>query len=97
MLVHYTDRTQHYRFLAHHPLAQEDNYGLSELMESLHNRMPGISKREDYPRWLAPAEPTHLPTDLLRPSPAEEMKAWRVGNDDGNVRNNRPELVEPVT
>jgi len=33
---------------------------------------------------------------LLRPYPAEEMKAWKVGADVGNVRNNRPELVEEL-
>ena len=58
--------------------------------------MPVILNPRDYDRWLAPAEPSHLPVDLLRPYPAEEMKAWRVGSDVGNVRNNRAELVEPI-
>jgi putative SOS response-associated peptidase YedK len=58
--------------------------------------MPVILKREDYARWLAPADPSHLSLDLLRPFPADEMKAWKVDNDVGNVRNNRPESVEPV-
>jgi hypothetical protein len=34
-----------------------------------------------------------LPTDLLKPFPAEEMKSWRVGSAVGNVRNNSPELL----
>ena len=38
----------------------------------------------------------HPSTDLLKPFPAEEMKAWPVSQDVGNVRNNRPELVEPI-
>ena len=62
----------------------------NELMEPIHNRMPVILHRQDYDRWLEPSEPSHLPVDLLRPYPAEEMKAWRVSNDVGNVRNNRP-------
>jgi putative SOS response-associated peptidase YedK len=37
----------------------------------LHDRMPVILEREDYERWLAPCEPSHLPADLLRPYPAE--------------------------
>jgi putative SOS response-associated peptidase YedK len=65
-------------------------------MEPIHNRMPVILHRKDYERWLAPADPANLAVDLLRPYPAEEMKAWRVGSDVGNVRNNRPELAEPV-
>src|SRR5664279_4470935 len=49
-----------------------------------------------YERWLAPADPAHLPIDLLRPYPAEEMKAWKVGKAVGNTRNNDASLVEPL-
>lgn len=66
------------------------------LMESLHNRMPVILHRRDYERWLTPGDPARLPIDLLRPYPDEEMKAWKVSPDVGNVRNNRPGLVEPL-
>ncbi|MGB6975240.1 MAG: SOS response-associated peptidase family protein [Terracidiphilus sp.] len=68
----------------------------NELMQTIHNRMPVIVQRKDYERWLAPTDSAHLPEDPLRPFPAEEMTAWRVGKDVGNARNNRPELVEPV-
>jgi putative SOS response-associated peptidase YedK len=65
-------------------------------METIHNRMPVILAPKDYERWLEPGEPSHLPVDLLKPYPAENMKAWKVKRDVGNVRNNRPELVEPI-
>ena len=68
----------------------------NELLEPIHNRMPVILAPKDYLRWLEPGEATHLPTDLLRPYPAEEMKAWKVGNAVGNVRNNAPELIAPI-
>jgi len=68
----------------------------NELMEPIHNRMPVILKPSDYGRWLDPGDPQRLPVDLLRPYPAEEMKAWKVGKSVGNVRNNDPSLVEPV-
>jgi putative SOS response-associated peptidase YedK len=68
-----------------------------ELMEPIHYRMPVILHRQDYERWLEPGEPAQLPVDLLRPYPAAGMTAWRVSSDVGNVRNNRPELVEPAT
>jgi putative SOS response-associated peptidase YedK len=68
----------------------------NELMQTLHNRMPVILHRQGYERWLASADPAQLPVDLLKPFPAEEMKAWPVSQDVGNVRNNRPELVEPI-
>jgi putative SOS response-associated peptidase YedK len=67
----------------------------NELMEPLHNRMPVILQRQDYQRWLAPAEPSQLPIDLLRPFPAEQMNAWKVGSAVGNVRNNSPDLLAP--
>ena len=67
----------------------------NELMEQFHTRMPAILPRPDYERWLAPARPPHLPVDLLRPYPAEEMKAWKVGKEVGNTRNNSPALLEP--
>jgi putative SOS response-associated peptidase YedK len=66
-------------------------------MEPLHNRMPVILQRPDYQRWLAPAEPSQLPIDLLKPFPAEQMKAWKVGSAVGNVRNNSPELLIPTS
>jgi len=68
----------------------------NELMEPIHNRMPVILAPRDYQRWLEPGEPTHLPVDLLRPYPAEEMKAWKVGSAVGNVRNNAPGLIAPI-
>jgi putative SOS response-associated peptidase YedK len=68
----------------------------NELMESIHTRMPVILAPKDYERWMEPGEPLHPPVDLLRPYPAEAMKAWKVGGAVGSVRNNRPELVEPM-
>ena len=68
----------------------------NELMEPIHNRMPVILHRRDYERWLAPADPANLPIDLLRPYPADEMKAWKVGKAVGNTRNNDPSLIEPL-
>ena len=68
----------------------------NELLKPIHNRMPVIVARKDYERWMAPAEPSHLPVDLLRPYPAAEMNAWKVGKDVGNTRNNSPGLIVPV-
>jgi putative SOS response-associated peptidase YedK len=63
----------------------------NELMEPLHDRMPVILPRAAYDRWLGPADPSRPPIDLLRPS-SEEMVAWKVGKEVGNVRNVGPEL-----
>jgi putative SOS response-associated peptidase YedK len=69
----------------------------NELIKPLHNRMPVILHKRDYENWLAPADPSRLPVDLLRPFPADQMKAWKVGSSVGNVRNNSPELLVPTT
>lgn len=68
----------------------------NELLEPIHNRMPVILAPQDYQRWLESGEGTHLPIDLLRPYPAEEMKAWKIGSAVGNVRNNEPGLIVPI-
>jgi putative SOS response-associated peptidase YedK len=69
----------------------------NEFMEPIHNRMPVILHPKDYERWMAPADPAQLPVDLLRPYEADGMKVWKVGSDVGNVRNNNPDLVEPIS
>ena len=68
----------------------------NELMEPIHNRMPVIVHRRDYERSMASTDPAHLPVDLLRPYPAEEMRTWKVGRAVGNTRNNDPSLIEPL-
>jgi putative SOS response-associated peptidase YedK len=68
----------------------------NEVMQGLHDRMPVILHPRDYTRWTASTDPAQLPIDLLRPDPADEMKAWKVSSDVGNVRNNRPDLCDPL-
>jgi putative SOS response-associated peptidase YedK len=58
--------------------------------------MPVILAPKDYDRWLAPAGPAHLPVDLLRPFPADEMTAWKVSSKVGNVKNDDPSLITPI-
>jgi putative SOS response-associated peptidase YedK len=68
----------------------------NEMLEPFHNRMPVIVRPGDYERWMAPAEASHLPVDLLRPYPNELMTAWKVGQAVGNVRNDEPALIAPI-
>jgi len=68
----------------------------NKLMEPIHNRMPVILAMKDYERWLEPGDPQRPPVDLLRPYDAEQMKAWKVSTDVGNVWNNNPSLIEPL-
>jgi putative SOS response-associated peptidase YedK len=68
----------------------------NDLIEPIHNRMSAILKPDDSERWLAAAEQERLPIDLHRPFPAGNSIAWKVSNDVGFVRNNRPELVDQI-
>jgi putative SOS response-associated peptidase YedK len=68
----------------------------NELLEPFHNRMPVIVRPADYERWIAPAEPSHQPLDMLRPYPDELMSAWKVGPAVGNVKNDEPGLIAPI-
>ncbi len=68
----------------------------NELTAAIHDRMPVILAPRDYQRWLAPGDVARPPVDLLRPRPAEEMTAWKVGAAVGNVRNNDASLCAPV-
>jgi putative SOS response-associated peptidase YedK len=66
------------------------------LVEPMHNRMPAILEPHDYERWLDAGDPSRPPVDLLRPYPAEKMRAWRVSDRVGNVRNNDATLLDAI-
>jgi putative SOS response-associated peptidase YedK len=64
----------------------------NELMDPVHDRMPVILHPGDYDRWLdRDSDPGRR--YLLRPFPADEMEAFEVSKDVGNVKNNSPELL----
>ncbi|MCC7117808.1 MAG: SOS response-associated peptidase [Anaerolineales bacterium] len=67
------------------------------LMSTLHNRMPVILEKQDYAEWLDPAPRT--PESLLRlirPFPADSMRAHPVSTLVNAPANDRAELVLPV-
>ena len=70
----------------------------NELVAPIHNRMPVILPRRvlaKLARRGARTEADEL-LALLRPYPAEAMRAYPVAARVGNVRNNDPELLTPV-
>jgi hypothetical protein len=69
------------------------HYDANELKAKVHDRMPVIL----HPGRLQPLarprlDPDRPPIDLLRPFPPDEMQAFVVSKDVGNVKNNSPEL-----
>ena len=69
----------------------------NDLMESVHHRMPVILAPEEWDAWLDPGTTdTDELAKLLVPAPEEMLTLWPVDPAVGNVRNNRPELQEPL-
>ncbi|MCW2680608.1 MAG: yedK [Frankiales bacterium] len=67
----------------------------SDELGHIHDRTPLLVPREDWGRWLDPAveDPGG---HLLVPAVGGALDAWPVGTAVGNVRNDGPELVQPV-
>jgi putative SOS response-associated peptidase YedK len=68
------------------------------LCAGLHNRMPVVLQPDAWPVWLG-EEPADLKglKALLAPYPGDDMICWPVSARVGNVRNNDPSLIEPVS
>jgi putative SOS response-associated peptidase YedK len=70
----------------------------NELCGEIHNRMPAVFAPEAWPVWLG-EEPAEVPElkAVLAPYASDEMIAWPVSPRVGNVKNNDPSLIEPIS
>lgn len=70
----------------------------NDCVRPIHDRMPVILMPDDYDSWLgehgAPSR-TKLAI-MLRPYPAEHMRAFAVSRDVNSPANDRPELLQQV-
>jgi putative SOS response-associated peptidase YedK len=66
-------------------------------MDELHNRMPVVLSNEDVATWL---DVTNVAPDeraqLLRPAPKGTLTHYSVDKAVGSVKNDGPELINPV-
>jgi putative SOS response-associated peptidase YedK len=69
----------------------------NRLMADIHDRMPAILQPEDEALWLDRSvnDPERL-LPLLRPYPAERMKAYPVGSGVGNVANDGADCIREI-
>jgi putative SOS response-associated peptidase YedK len=69
----------------------------NDLAASIHDRMPVILPPSCWPEWLGEigATPDQLQA-MLSPYPSERMTMWPVDRRVGNVRNDSPDLFEPI-
>ena len=63
-------------------------------MSLVHDRMPVILEPADWAGWLGEADGD--PATRLRPAPVGVLRLWRVDKRVGNVRNDGPDLLEPL-
>jgi putative SOS response-associated peptidase YedK len=70
----------------------------SDDLGRIHDRMPMVVERERWDAWLDPdlTDPEEV-AGLLVPAMAGTMEAYPVSNLVGNVRNNGPSLIQPLT
>ena len=74
--------------------------GPNASMRPIHNRMPVVLPESAWDRWLdptiqAPSELAEL-KHLLVPAPDDDIDLYRVSRRVSNVRNDGPDLIEPV-
>ena len=69
----------------------------NELCAPIHDRMPVILARENWPAWLGEFDASQDELlRILRPFPSHLMQAYRVDRRVGNVRNNDPGLLDEI-
>ncbi|WP_134768638.1 SOS response-associated peptidase [Nocardioides sp. 1609] len=62
----------------------------------IHDRMPLMVEPDRWGRWLDPTTPPDALLGLLVPAAPGRLEAYPVSAAVGNVRNNGPELIEPL-
>ena len=66
-------------------------------LAAVHDRMPVVLEPKDWKRWLDTSEPdVEELNGLLVPAPDDELELYPVRPLVNSVRNNGPELIEPI-
>lgn len=69
----------------------------NELAAAIHDRMPVILAPDAWATWLGETGATQDELKaMLKPYPSERMAMWPVDRRVGNVRNDAPDLFEPI-
>jgi putative SOS response-associated peptidase YedK len=63
---------------------------------NIHDRMPLMVERDRWADWLDPTAAQDQLLDLLVPAAPGRLEAYPVSTLVGNVKNNGPELLEPL-
>ena len=70
----------------------------NELVTPIHNRMPAIVQREARAQWIGEEPPDKdALLALLKPFPAERVRAYAVSAKVNSVKNDEPSLLNAAT
>jgi len=67
----------------------------NSLAAELHDRMPVILEPDHWDAWLSSKDMGEV-QKMLQPFPAQLMRAYPVSAKVGNVKNDAPDLIEPI-
>jgi putative SOS response-associated peptidase YedK len=67
----------------------------NELLAPIHNRMPVIIDRRDFDAWLEPKD-SPIAHALLRPYPANLLRAFPISTRVNSPKNDDPTIIEPI-
>jgi putative SOS response-associated peptidase YedK len=62
----------------------------------IHDRMPMTIARADWEAWLDPSHGPDVVAALLAPAVSTRLEAYPVSTLVNSVRNNGPDLIEPI-
>jgi len=80
------------------PQLRDRDHAAQRAVYRASHRMPVVLGPETWPAWLEeePADACQLKA-MLAPYPSTQMTWWPVSSRVGNVKNNDPSLVEPIS
>ena len=70
--------------------------GPNAVMAPIHDRMPVILQRDDWPAWLSPEGDGARVAAMVGPAAAELMEAWPVSRRVSNAREDEASFVEKL-
>lgn len=68
--------------------------GPNDVMSPIHDRMPVILKREDWPAWFSPEADMMKVAGMVGPASAETMEAWPVSRRVSRATEEEAALIE---
>ena len=69
----------------------------NDLVAPIHNRMPAVLAPEHWEQWLDPTyDDTSALQAMLGPAPARQLSEYAVSSLVNSVKNNHPDVMEPL-